>query len=179
MLEQLKDNLFEDVYTRLVDAGHTFSPQIEAASRFKIHHGAAVAVDLSLSATIAAVAGLLTWPERERVISLIRSIGLPIHTPLLNEALCERALGEARRHRAGESNLVLPVRIGGGAFVDFDRDLSPGVLSTALERLRWDDMAGSATKSATNLSIRQSSTRVVTSRARGAGSGAIRLDSLE
>jgi 3-dehydroquinate synthase len=75
MLEELKENLFEDrTYKRLVDAGHTFSPQIEAASSFTIHHGAAVAVDLSLSATIAAVTGLLTWADRDRVIGLIRMI---------------------------------------------------------------------------------------------------------
>jgi 2-epi-5-epi-valiolone synthase len=138
MLEELKDNLFEDVYRRLVDAGHTFSPHIEATSGFTIHHGMAVAIDLCLSATIAAVAGMLTWDERDRVIRLISAIGLPIYTPSLNEELCERALVEARRHRGGESNLVLPVRIGSGSFVDFYRDLNPQILSTALDKLRCD-----------------------------------------
>jgi 3-dehydroquinate synthase len=141
MLEELNDNLFEDVHKRLLDAGHTFSPQIEAASGFTVHHGEAVAIDLSFSATIAAVAGVLTWTDRERVIRLVQRIGLPIYTPLLNEELCERALVEARRHRGGESNVVLPVRIGSGTFVDIRRDLSPRILATALETLRRDGQA--------------------------------------
>jgi 3-dehydroquinate synthase len=138
MLEELKDNLFEAIYKRAVDAGHTFSPQIEAASGFTIHHGAAVAIDLSFSTTVAAVAGMLTWNERERVILAIRKIGLPIYSPLLTEALCERALVEVRHHRGGEANLVVPVRIGAVEFVDPGRDFGLHVLSIALNKLRSD-----------------------------------------
>ena len=143
MLEELADNLFEDrTHKRLVDAGHTFSPQIEIASRFTIPHGAAVAIDLSLSTTIAAVARLLTWNERDRVIGLIRTIGLPIYTELLTEDLCERALIEARRHRSGEANLVLPVRVGSGIFAESGRDFDSRILSTAIDKLRSDDRVG-------------------------------------
>ena len=136
MLEELKPNLFEDrTYRRLVDAGHTFSPLIEAASDFTIHHGEAVSIDLCLSATIAALAGIMRWDDRDRVVDLIRQVGLPTHTALLNGALSELALIEAGRHRGGQTNLVLPDGIGSGVFVDALSDLRPGVLAAALERL--------------------------------------------
>jgi 2-epi-5-epi-valiolone synthase len=153
MLEQLDDNLFEDLSSqRLVDIGHTFSPLIEAASGFTVHHGSAVAIDLSFSATVAAVAGLFSWDERDRVIRLISSVGLPVYSPLLNEDLCERAFAEARRHRGADSNLVVPVGIGRGTFVDVYRDFNPQVLSTALQKLRWDHKVGLATERASGLS---------------------------
>lgn len=142
MLEQLQENPFEDkTYQRLVDAGHTFSPLIEARSQFAIHHGEAVAVDLCLSATIAAQAGLMSWDARERVVELVWQIGLPIFTPVLTEELCIRALGEAARHRGGQTNLVLPSTIGRGVFVDDVRDLPATALTAALDRLRYDDRA--------------------------------------
>lgn len=139
MLEELQTNLFEDrTHKRLVDAGHTFSPQIEAVTQFSVHHGEAVAIDLCLSVTIAAEAGILDWPSRNRVVDLIGAIGLPIFTPVLSEELCERALAEAMRHRGGETNLVLPQRIGDGSCIVYERDLKPDVLAAAIARLRDD-----------------------------------------
>src|SRR5690606_33336226 len=60
MLEELEQNPYEDrTYQRLVDFGHTFSPLLEAAYDFTLHHGDAVAIDIALSATIAEELGLL------------------------------------------------------------------------------------------------------------------------
>jgi 3-dehydroquinate synthase len=148
MLEELAPNLYEDqTFKRLVDAGHTFTPLIEAASDFAIHHGEAVAIDLCLSVTIAAVAGILQWNERSRLTQLIRAIGLPTFTPLLTEELCERALIEAEYHRGGQSNLVLPDRVGSGIFIDALRDLPAGTIKAALRILSEEVMDGAAIKS--------------------------------
>jgi 3-dehydroquinate synthase len=148
MLEELAPNLFEDqTFKRLVDAGHTFTPLIEAASDFAIHHGEAVAIDLCLSATIAAVAGILEWKDRFRLTRLIHAIGLPTFTPLLTEELCERALIEAGYHRGGQSNLVLPDRIGSGIFIDGLRDLPEGTIKASLGILSEEVKDGSTTRS--------------------------------
>jgi len=142
MLEELQGNPFEDkTYERLVDAGHTFSPRIEAASGFSIHHGEAVAIDLCLSATIAAEAGLMSWNARDRVVNLIDAIGLPAFTPVANAALCAAALTEAARHRGGHTDLVLPRRIGEAVFVKSECDLQPHVVPAAIERLEVDASA--------------------------------------
>jgi 3-dehydroquinate synthase len=139
MLEQLRSNLFETrTYRRLVDAGHTFSPQIETASGFRVPHGAAVAIDLCLSATLAALAGILSWTDRDRTLELVSNVGLPLWSEFLTEQGCERALLEAARHRGGQTNLVLPDKIGSAVFVDAFRDLPTGLIAAALQQLKAD-----------------------------------------
>lgn len=139
MLEQLRPNLFETrTYRRLVDAGHTFSPLIEAASGFRVPHGAAVAIDLCLSATLAALSGILSWAERDRTLELVSNVGLPLWSEFLSEQICERALLEAARHRGGQTNLVLPDKIGSAVFIDAFRDLPAGLMGAALRQLSAD-----------------------------------------
>jgi 3-dehydroquinate synthase len=62
MLQELEPNLYEDkTYCRLLDFGHTFSPLVESESKFSISHGAAVAIDIGTSTTIAFELGWFLW----------------------------------------------------------------------------------------------------------------------
>jgi 2-epi-5-epi-valiolone synthase len=136
MLDELQPNLYEDqTYRRLVDAGHTFSPPLEAASGFSLHHGEAVAIDLALSATLAHLMGRLARDHRDRIIETIAAVGLPVHHAALDFALCSSALDDAERHRAGAVNLVVPVRIGSGAFLERRSDVDEAALREALRLL--------------------------------------------
>lgn len=136
MVQELEPNLYEDQsYERLVDFGHTFSPVLEAASYYSIHHGAAVAIDMALSTTIAAESGLLPPAVRDRIIALLRRIGLATWSPLLTLELCESALTDAARHRGGCVNLVVPAAVGRGDFLRQDAEISPALLRRALEVL--------------------------------------------
>ena len=52
MLEELEPNLWEHVLCRLVDYGHTFSPEIEMAALThgdELLHGEAVNIDMALT----------------------------------------------------------------------------------------------------------------------------------
>ena len=136
MLEELEPNLFEDkTYKRLVDLGHTFSPVIEAASSFSIHHGEAVAIDIALSASISAELKLMSEAEFRRIVSIIASIGLPIFSNVVTLDLCVEALNEASRHRGGFLNLVLPIKVGEVTFMEHLEDLPESVLRASLARL--------------------------------------------
>jgi 3-dehydroquinate synthase len=136
MLEEMEPNLYEDrSYKRLVDMGHTFSPALEAASGFRIHHGEAVAIDTALSTTISAELDLMPEAERDVIVSTIVSIGLPIFSELLTEELCFKALADATMHRAGAMNLVLPVRVGQATFLEHIGELPASVLSASINRL--------------------------------------------
>jgi 3-dehydroquinate synthetase len=136
MLQQLQPNLFEDKsYRRLVDLGHTFSPVIEAASFFSIHHGEAVAIDIALSATISAELNLISGADFRRIISTLASIGLPMFSSVVTLDLCLEALNEASKHRGGSLNLVLPTEVGQVTFLEYLQDLPPGVLTASLNRL--------------------------------------------
>ena len=136
MLEQLQPNLFEDkTYKRLVDLGHTFSPVIETASLFAIHHGEAVAIDIALSATISAELNLISGADFRRILSTIASVGLPIFSTVVTLDLCLEAVDEASRHRGGSLNLVLPIEVGQVTFLEQIDDLPPAVLIASLNRL--------------------------------------------
>lgn len=142
MLEELEPNLFEDkTYRRLVDLGHTFSPVIETASGFSIHHGEAVAIDMALSATISAELELIAEADFRRIMSIMASIGLPIFSNLVTLDLCLEALNEASKHRGGSLNLVLPIRVGEVTFLEHLNDLPQSVLRASLNRLAEESLA--------------------------------------
>ena len=55
MLEELEPNLWEHVLCRLVDYGHTFSPEIEMAALThgdELLHGEAVNIDMALTTQV-------------------------------------------------------------------------------------------------------------------------------
>ena len=112
MMAELHPNLYETSYARLVDFGHTFSPAIESASSYQISHGQAVALDILISTCIAVRRGLCPDDLRNRLVRLYQSISLPLYSPVLRHDLLMKAIDDARLHRAGDLNLVLPVELG-------------------------------------------------------------------
>jgi len=136
MLEELGQNPYEDrSYERLVDFGHTFSPAIESALGFEIHHGEAVAIDLALSATLSEALGHLSTDAHRRIIALLRCMGLPITAKPLGLELCSLALAEAARHRGGSVNLVVPTGIGRTLFLRRRAAVPDAALQQALDHL--------------------------------------------
>lgn len=134
MLDELHTNLRERQLARLVDFGHTFSPVIEMASGHRIAHGESVAIDIALSARIAAVLGLLSCDDADRIVALLTAVGLPVDDgPTCTPELLTLAMEAARARRGQRLNLVLPTAIGAATFVD---DVPPAVLEDALRQLR-------------------------------------------
>ena len=71
MLEELEPNLWEHVLCRLVDYGHTFSPEIEMAALThgdELLHGEAVNIDMALTTQVCTSALIM--------ISSIMPVGL-------------------------------------------------------------------------------------------------------
>lgn len=141
MLEELHTNLREHDLARLVDFGHTFSPLIEVASGHRIAHGEAVAIDMALSAQIAALLGVLGREEADRIVGLLARLGLPVHDrQTCTVALMTRALQDARERRGRQLNLVLPTAIGAATFID---EVPADVLAIALAQLAGSCVARS------------------------------------
>ena len=147
MLDELRPNLFEDQDNRrAVDLGHTFSPLIEGATDFALHHGEAVAIDLALSAGIASELGYCSQSEREIIHETLSASGLPIYHPCVTPDLCWRAMERAAKHRGGTANLVVPAGIGQVAFVEQATSVPLELLAEALGHLgrrqqRWSGSA--------------------------------------
>jgi 3-dehydroquinate synthase len=132
MMEQLAPNLYESELRRLVDFGHSFSPIIETTTDYAVSHGEAVALDMLLSATIAARRQLCDVTLVTRLIRLYQKIGLPTMHQCLSPLLIERALIDARLHRSGALNLVVPTGIG---TADFLQDVGYDEVASALQHI--------------------------------------------
>jgi 3-dehydroquinate synthase len=128
MLSELQSNPFEEDLARVVDFGHTFSPLLETASDHRFNHGEAVAIDIALSARIAARLGLLASCELDAILGLLRDLGLPATAPLVTAELLAHAADDAVAHRGGDLNLVLPSGIGASVFVRARAELTDALL---------------------------------------------------
>ncbi|WP_053078443.1 3-dehydroquinate synthase family protein [Methylobacterium tarhaniae] len=136
MLQELAQNPYEDQgYERLVDFGHTFSPLLEADSAHRLSHGEAVAIDMALTMALSAELGLVAPASRNRILSLLRRLGLPTDSPLLTPELCRRALEQAALHRGGRPNLVLPTDLGPSRFLQAADAVGPDMIVRALQAL--------------------------------------------
>ena len=133
MLRELEPNLFEEDRRRLVDFGHTFSPQIEAATDYTIAHGEAVALDMLLSTAVAVGHGVCGAELLVRLHRLIAAVGLPVALPgSATMPVLLDAVSAATRHRAGQLNLVVPTGAGTATFL---QAVSAADVRAALTRL--------------------------------------------
>jgi 2-epi-5-epi-valiolone synthase len=136
MLDQLGENCYEDrTLKRLVDFGHTFSPRLEELSGYRLRHGEAVAVDMALTCALATELGAFGEHELETVITTLRSLALPVHSPVCTRAAIDEAIESTTKHRDGTLNLVIPTGIGHATFVDRASDIPAAAVDAALERV--------------------------------------------
>jgi 3-dehydroquinate synthase len=118
MLTELEANFFENkTYERLVDFGHTFSPNLESSLDFKLPHGQAVSIDMAISTTLSMTMGRLNQNIADRILDLIITMELPIWSPNLTSELCSQALHDCSLHRGKRPNLVVPTAIGAATFL--------------------------------------------------------------
>ncbi len=117
MIQELQCNLYEKCQARLADFGHTFSPGLERASQYELRHGQAVALDMLLCTGISIRRGLCSESMFERLIHLYRSIDLPLTSSLMTPELLLGSARDARLHRSGDLNLVVPTDFGQATYL--------------------------------------------------------------
>ena len=117
MMDELEPNLFEEDLRRSVDFGHTFSPAMETASNYTLPHGEAVAIDMRISTAIAVMRRLCPLETLDRLCLLYRDTDLPLHHHTCTVETLNKGLEDARKHRAGNLNLVVPTSVGSGTFI--------------------------------------------------------------
>ena len=71
----------EKGFRRILNFGHTIGHAIESESGYSISHGDAISMGMVASALISERLRYLPSRDRERIISLIRAIGLPDRIP--------------------------------------------------------------------------------------------------
>lgn len=109
---------FEFGSARPLDFGHWAGHRLEIMSGHSIHHGIGVAVGMAIDTVYAKLAGLLKKKDADRIIALIKSLGLPVYLPELEmkrldgELEVLRGLSDFREHLGGRLCITLPTAIG-------------------------------------------------------------------
>ncbi len=115
---------------RVLNFGHTIGHAVEAASRFEIAHGAAVAMGMAAAARLAVLCGHLADEEAERIMTLIVDFDLPVVIP---PQLDRREIGNYlltdKKTVGGKVFFVLPEAIGR---VIITSDVSAAVIDKVL-----------------------------------------------
>lgn len=103
----------------ILNYGHTFAHGLEAASKYKMPHGEAVALGMVLAGELARRLGIFSDSEEERQIDLIRRVGLPTSLRQSRYGKEARRAGDVlsfmrrdKKARGGQLRFVLPKRIG-------------------------------------------------------------------
>ena len=96
---------------KLLNLGHTVGHAIQKLSDYKIPHGRAVSAGLAVISRAAVSLGMLSPDDCKRIISSLRSFGLPTETYFGAAELAQAALADKKR--SGSSiTLVIPRAIG-------------------------------------------------------------------
>ncbi|MCC6763575.1 MAG: 3-dehydroquinate synthase [Deltaproteobacteria bacterium] len=114
---------FELGSARPLDFGHWAAHKLEMLTAHRLRHGEAVAIGMALDTCYAAEIGMLATSARDRIVRLLRALGLPTYDRALR--LCgagERprildGLAEFREHLGGELTVTLLTDIGRGVEV--------------------------------------------------------------
>ncbi|KAL6111308.1 uncharacterized protein ACO6RY_08319 [Pungitius sinensis] len=112
MLEELAPNLWEDDLDRLVDFGHLISPALEMNVLPSLLHGEAVNVDMSYMVYVSRERGLLTEDEKQRIISCMVGLELPVWHAAFTMELIRKSLQDRLKHSGGLVRMPLPVGLG-------------------------------------------------------------------
>ncbi|WP_025619702.1 3-dehydroquinate synthase family protein [Salinispora cortesiana] len=133
MMRELKRNPFEHETARASYLGHNISPGIEPIET----HGHAVALDIAWTSMIAWRRGLIGRFVRDRILRLIRSLGLDVwHPAMADTQRLAAALSDTARHRGGQQRIPTPTRVGRVTYLG---DVTTDELRRAVEdQHQWD-----------------------------------------
>jgi len=96
----------------ILNYGHTIGHAIETLTDYKKYrHGEAVAIGMLYASRIAIDMGLAGNVVFERQLSLIKRLGLPLHTGLKPEEIVKTLYAD-KKVTAGRLRFVLPIKIG-------------------------------------------------------------------
>jgi 3-dehydroquinate synthase len=103
----------ESDFRRILNYGHTFGHAVEAASDYKLAHGYAVAMGIVAVTELAVLKGILDERERDRIVRLLETFGLPTEIPAeYDRSLINQYLMTDKKIVGGRVFFVLPTKIG-------------------------------------------------------------------
>jgi len=123
---------FELGTARPLDFGHWSAHKLELLTRHALRHGEAVAIGMALDSCYSVCAGMLDATARDRVIAVLRALGLPVWHDALRDPALRGGLAEFREHLGGELTITLLAELGRGVDV---RDVRDDLIDRAIDAL--------------------------------------------
>ena len=98
---------------RILNFGHTIGHAVEAASKYSLAHGEAVAMGMVAVSELAVLKGILDPREKERIKNLVNDFGLPVSIPQeYDRDIVKQYLLADKKTIGGKVFFVLPTKIG-------------------------------------------------------------------
>lgn len=124
---------FEMGSSRPLDFGHWAAHKLEQLTDYKLRHGEAVAIGISLDVTYAYINGMISKEAHQRVIGLFKELGFAVYNPELSGDNILRGLEEFREHLGGQLTIMLISEIGQGIEV---HQMDTQLILNAAEKLK-------------------------------------------
>ncbi|MHB1653760.1 MAG: 3-dehydroquinate synthase [Desulfitobacteriaceae bacterium] len=97
----------------LLNLGHSFGHALETEMEYKgITHGQGVSIGLVAAANLAKERGLISAVEVERLVNLLKGLGLPTFVTGKDPRSLLQLMGADKKNRSGHKVIVLPKGIG-------------------------------------------------------------------
>ncbi|MCB1132113.1 MAG: 3-dehydroquinate synthase, partial [Verrucomicrobiae bacterium] len=126
---------FETGSSRPLDFGHWAAHKLEALSGYSLSHARAVSIGVALDTMYSVHCGMAPDGLAERVLAVLRKLGLPIHHPALDERdpsgarLVFAGLDDFREHLGGRLTVLMLEDVGRAKDVhELDRALLDGCI---------------------------------------------------
>lgn len=98
---------------RILNYGHTFGHTVEKLSNFKIQHGEAVSIGMSMINTIAADKKILSKKDRDYIKNIIKKYKLPRKLPAtINSNKIIETVKYDKKAKKGKIMFIIPKKIG-------------------------------------------------------------------
>lgn len=135
MLQLECPNLLEHDQRRAIAYGHTWSPVYELTPKpHPLHHGHAIAVDMSFSATWAAKEGWISEELRDRVHGIFKKAGLSLYHPSFTVEKLHYGTATILQRRDGDLYAAIPDgEIGKCRYINTDDFADRAALDKSLE----------------------------------------------
>ena len=118
-----------------LNLGHTIGHGVEAASGFRLSHGASVAIGMAAIARLSEDLGVAEAGLAQRIEACVLKAGLPIRCPGLAPAAIRSAMASDKKKVGGQLKFVLPRRPGE---VIWGQTVPEGDLNRMLEVITHD-----------------------------------------
>ncbi|MBC7090921.1 MAG: 3-dehydroquinate synthase [Nitrososphaeria archaeon] len=99
----------EEGLRRILNFGHTFGHAIEKLSRYRIKHGFAVSIGMSMACGVAEK--LTGFPEKTQVLDLLKRFDLPTNARIELDSMVEEMVKD-KKAWYGKTVLIVPEEIG-------------------------------------------------------------------